>query len=142
MYFVGLLILTVTAIPSAIASGSAFPGYVVAIIIIGMGTGGIKANVSPLVAEQYQDKKPYVKTTKKGERVIVSPQATYQRIFNMFYWVSRSLLDSNFHYDSCIFFRRPLMLEVYQPLQPQKWKRTLVFGLLSSCQHACLFLVF
>lgn len=88
MYLVGLLILTLTAIPSSIASGSAFPGFVVAIIIIGMGTGGIKANVSPLVAEQYQDKKPYVITNKKGERVIVSPQATYQRIFNMFYWVN------------------------------------------------------
>ncbi|KAI8139324.1 POT family-domain-containing protein [Fennellomyces sp. T-0311] len=86
IYFVGLLILTCTAIPSAIAHGSAFPGYIVSIIIIGLGTGGIKANVSPLVAEQYRSRSPYVKTLKNGNRVIVTPQATYTKIFNMFYW--------------------------------------------------------
>ncbi|KAI7848255.1 POT family-domain-containing protein [Circinella umbellata] len=86
IYFVGLIILTCTSIPSAIASGAAFPGYIVAIIIIGLGTGGIKANVSPLVAEQYRSRTAFVKTLKNGDRVIVTPQATYQKIFNMFYW--------------------------------------------------------
>lgn len=83
----GLVILTCTSIPSSIANGGAFPGYVVSIIIIGLGTGGIKSNVAPLVAEQYQTRSPYVKTLKSGERVIVSPQATYQKIFLYFYWV-------------------------------------------------------
>lgn len=86
LYLCGLLILTLTAIPSAIASGAAFPGFIVAIIVIGLGTGGIKSNVSPLVAEQYKSKKPFVRTLKNGQRVIVTPQATYQKIFNMFYW--------------------------------------------------------
>ncbi|KAI8338868.1 POT family-domain-containing protein, partial [Chlamydoabsidia padenii] len=86
IYFVGLVILTCTAIPNAIANDAAFPGFVVAIIIIGLGTGGIKSNVSPLVAEQYVQKSPFVKTLKSGKRVIVTPQATYQKIFNMFYW--------------------------------------------------------
>ncbi|KAI8084228.1 POT family-domain-containing protein [Gilbertella persicaria] len=85
-YIVGLVILTATASPAAIANGAAFPGFIVAIIIIGLGTGGIKSNVSPLVAEQYQSKSPYITTTAKGERVIVTPQATYQKIFNLFYW--------------------------------------------------------
>lgn len=76
----------------AIASGASFPGYIVAIIIIGLGTGGIKANVSPLVAEQYRSKTPYIKTLKNGDRVIVSPQATYQKIFNYFYWVRSSYM--------------------------------------------------
>jgi POT family proton-dependent oligopeptide transporter len=86
LYFIGLIILTLTAIPPGIHSGAAFPGFIVAIIIIGLATGGIKSNVSPLVAEQYQSKGAYVKTLKNGKRVIVTPQATYQRIFNMFYW--------------------------------------------------------
>ncbi|CDS04124.1 hypothetical protein LRAMOSA07079 [Lichtheimia ramosa] len=86
IYLVGLVILVCTSIPMAIASGASFPGYIVAIIIIGLGTGGIKANVSPLVAEQYRSKTPYIKTLKNGDRVIVSPQATYQKIFNYFYW--------------------------------------------------------
>lgn len=86
IYFIGLVILTATASPMGIESGAAFPGFIVAVIIIGLGTGGIKSNVSPLVAEQYQSKSPYVSTNAKGERVIVSPQATYQKIFSYFYW--------------------------------------------------------
>ncbi|KAI8365405.1 POT family-domain-containing protein [Radiomyces spectabilis] len=86
IYMTGLIILTLTAIPPAIASGASFPGFVVAIIIIGLGTGGIKANVSPLVAEQYRSRSPFIRTLKNGKRVIVTPQATYQKIFNMFYW--------------------------------------------------------
>ncbi|ORZ16385.1 POT family-domain-containing protein [Absidia repens] len=86
IYMVGLVILTATASPAAIASDAVFPGFIVSIIIIGFGTGGIKANVSPLVAEQYRSRTAYVKTLKNGDRVIVTPQATYQKIFNMFYW--------------------------------------------------------
>ncbi|KAI9476519.1 MAG: POT family-domain-containing protein [Benjaminiella poitrasii] len=86
IYCFGLIILTLTSIPMAIDNGAAFPGYIVAIIIIGLATGGIKSNVSPLVAEQYRSKTAYVKTLKNGKRVIVTPQATYQKIFNYFYW--------------------------------------------------------
>ncbi|KAJ2957341.1 hypothetical protein NQZ79_g6945 [Umbelopsis isabellina] len=86
VYLCGLLILTLTSIPAGIESGAAFPGYVIGIIIIGLGTGGIKSNVSPLVGEQYRSRTPYIKVLPTGERVIVTPQATYQKIFNMFYW--------------------------------------------------------
>jgi dipeptide/tripeptide permease len=86
IYIVGLVIMTTTSIPSAIDSGASFPGFVVSLIVVGLGTGGIKSNVSPLVAEQYRSKVPFVRTLSSGERVIVSPRATYQKIFNMFYW--------------------------------------------------------
>ncbi|GAB5591955.1 peptide transporter ptr2 [Umbelopsis nana] len=86
IYFIGLIIITATSVPSAIANGTSFPGFIVGIIVVGLGTGGIKSNVSPLVAEQYKSTQPFVRTLKSGERVIVTPQATYQKIFNMFYW--------------------------------------------------------
>ncbi|KAI9323526.1 POT family-domain-containing protein [Dichotomocladium elegans] len=86
VYMTGLVILTCTSIPTSIENGGAFPGFIVSIIIIGLGTGGIKSNVAPLVAEQYKSRSPYVRTLKGGERVIVSPQATYQKIFSYFYW--------------------------------------------------------
>lgn len=54
-------------------------------IIIGLGTGGIKSNVSTLIAEQYTGTKKTVKTLKSGERVIVDPSVTVQRIYSMFY---------------------------------------------------------
>lgn len=48
--------------------------------------GGIKANVNPLIAEQYAGRKPYVRTLKSGERVLVDPSITVQNIYNIYYW--------------------------------------------------------
>ncbi|KAJ0308629.1 hypothetical protein COL516b_003173 [Colletotrichum fioriniae] len=56
-------------------------------ITIGLGTGGIKANVTPMCAEQYQNSHPVVKTLKSGEEVLVDPELTVQRLFMWFYWV-------------------------------------------------------
>jgi POT family proton-dependent oligopeptide transporter len=50
-------------------------------VTIGLGTGGIKANVTPLCAEQYRNSQPVLKTLKSGERVIVDPELTIQRLF-------------------------------------------------------------
>ncbi|KAJ3523269.1 hypothetical protein NM688_g8757 [Phlebia brevispora] len=59
--------------------------FVIALIIMGLGTGGFKANISPLVAEQYRRTKLFIKVTKKGERVIVDPTMTTSRIYMYFY---------------------------------------------------------
>jgi hypothetical protein len=37
---------------------------------------GIKANVTPMCAEQYQNARPVLKTLKSGEQVIVDPELT------------------------------------------------------------------
>jgi POT family proton-dependent oligopeptide transporter len=84
-YTVGLLVLFITSLPAAIEGGYALSGLVVAMIIIGLGTGGIKSNVSPLIAEQYQETKQRVKVLPSGERVIVDPALTIQRIYMVFY---------------------------------------------------------
>ncbi|KAF9438976.1 peptide transporter ptr2 [Entomortierella beljakovae] len=86
IYMTGLLVLVLTSIPTAILNNAALPGLIIAMIIIGLGTGGIKSNVSPMVAEQYRGTKNKVKTLKSGERVIVDPSVTVQSIFNWFYW--------------------------------------------------------
>lgn len=52
VYLLGVLILFLTSLPVSIEHGAALPGLIVAMIIIGLGTGGIKSNVSPLIAEQ------------------------------------------------------------------------------------------
>ncbi|RIB22879.1 POT family-domain-containing protein [Gigaspora rosea] len=85
VYMVGLVILTLTAIPAAIAAKASFPGLIIAMVIIGLGTGGIKCNVSPMAAEQNTNTKPYVKTLKSGEKVVVDPELTTQSIFHWFY---------------------------------------------------------
>jgi POT family proton-dependent oligopeptide transporter len=86
VYILGLLILVLTSIPTALANGAGFGGFIAAILIIGIGTGGIKSNVSPLIADQYTRKKMAIKTLPKtGERVIIDPAATIQRIYLVFY---------------------------------------------------------
>jgi len=85
IYITGITVLFLTSLPTSIEAGAALPGLVVALICIGLGTGGIKANVSPLIAEQYQETRPRVKTLKNGEKVIVDPDLTIERIYMVFY---------------------------------------------------------
>lgn len=85
-YIIGLIILVATATPSGLQSGAGFGGLIAAMITIGLGTGGIKANVTPMCAEQYQNAKPILKTLKSGEKVIVDPELTVQKLFMWFYW--------------------------------------------------------
>lgn len=85
VYIFGLLILWTTALPTSLEHGAGIGGFITAIIIIGFGTGGIKSNVAPLIADQYQRRKMAIKTLASGERVIIDPAITMQRIYMIFY---------------------------------------------------------
>ncbi|TEA11246.1 putative peptide transporter ptr2 [Colletotrichum sidae] len=87
VYVVGLVILVATSTPGSIASGAGFGGLVAAMVTIGLGTGGIKANVTPMCAEQHRNSHPVVRTLASGEDVLVDPELTVQRLFMWFYWV-------------------------------------------------------
>lgn len=73
VYALGLLVLVLSSLPPSIEAGVAFPGLIIAMIILGFGTGGVKSNVSPLMAEQYTRTKPIV-TEIRNKRVIVDPK--------------------------------------------------------------------
>ena len=45
----------------------------------------VRADISPLIAEQLNDEKMTVRTTKKGERVLMDPAITISRVFLYFY---------------------------------------------------------
>ncbi|KAM5355062.1 hypothetical protein ACJ41O_001708 [Fusarium nematophilum] len=85
-YWIGLIVLWTTALPVSMDHGAGKAGYIVAIIVIGLGTGGIKSNIAPLIADQYQRRRMAIKTEKSGERVVIDPAITYQRIYMIFYW--------------------------------------------------------
>lgn len=86
VYMIGLLILVLTSLPVALENGAGLGGFITALIVIGFGTGGIKSNVAPLIADQYQRRRMAIKTLKSGERVIIDPAITMQRIYMVFYW--------------------------------------------------------
>ncbi|XWX00091.1 hypothetical protein V2A60_008108 [Cordyceps javanica] len=97
---VGHVILILSAIPPVIVHPSASLALlIIAILTIGFGTGGFKPNVSCLIVEQLGDQRLFVKTLapKKtsssgagagagGERVIVDPAITTERIYMWFYF--------------------------------------------------------
>jgi proton-dependent oligopeptide transporter, POT family len=84
---IGHVILTAGAAPSVLKDNNgAFAAYIIAIIIFGMGTGGFKPNISPLIAEQITGEKLRVVTRADGTRVIIDPAQTSARIYNWFYF--------------------------------------------------------
>ncbi|KAI4218571.1 MAG: hypothetical protein L6R36_008882 [Xanthoria steineri] len=85
---VGHILLIIATLPSVIATpNGSIACFCVGLIIFGIGTGGFKPNISPLIAEQYEAKHPkqYIKVKKSGERVIVDPTMTISRIYMYFY---------------------------------------------------------
>jgi POT family proton-dependent oligopeptide transporter len=82
VYIIGLVILVGTSSPAGIESGAGFGGLIVAMVVIGLGTGSIKANVTPMCAEQYKPETAYTKKLKSGECVVVDPELTVERMFS------------------------------------------------------------
>ncbi|KAH9478248.1 putative peptide transporter ptr2 [Psilocybe cubensis] len=83
--FIGHIVLIVSALPGVIETNGAIGAFIVAIITIGLGAGMFKANIAPLVAEQYKRTKLFVVTTSSGERVVVDPSLTVLRIYMYYY---------------------------------------------------------
>lgn len=82
----GHILLVISAVPTVIEHPNGSVGcFSIAIIIMGLGTGAFKSNISPLVAEQYTGTKMRVETTSSGERIIVDPTLTASRIYMWFY---------------------------------------------------------
>ncbi|KAH7344324.1 POT family-domain-containing protein, partial [Pyrenochaeta sp. MPI-SDFR-AT-0127] len=82
-YLVGLLVVFITSFPAFDCHVTAL-GLLVGMLLIGIGTGGIRPNVNSLVAEQYTVTNPFRRTLESGESVIVDPKLTVQRIFLTF----------------------------------------------------------
>jgi dipeptide/tripeptide permease len=84
-YVIGLFVLFISSLPAAIEGNFALTGLIIAMLVIGVGTGGIKSNVSPLIAEQVADSKARTRVLESGEKVLVDPELTVQRVYMIFY---------------------------------------------------------
>jgi POT family proton-dependent oligopeptide transporter len=83
---VGHIILVISAIPPVITKPSSSMGvFIVGLIIMGVGTGTFKPNISPLIAEQLPLTRMIVRTLPSGERVVVDPAVTQSRVYSYFY---------------------------------------------------------
>nr|GAT47081.1 peptide transporter PTR2A [Mycena chlorophos] len=83
---VGHIILIISGIPGVINhQHGAVAAFIIALLVTGFGTGLFKANISPLVAEQYKRTKLFIREEPSGERVIVDPSMTISRVYMYFY---------------------------------------------------------
>ncbi|GAB7353162.1 hypothetical protein MBLNU459_g3695t1 [Dothideomycetes sp. NU459] len=83
---VGHIIIIISATPHVITHpDGAIACFAIGMVVLGVGTGCFKSNISPLIAEQYTETKLKVTTDKKGNRVIMDPTLTVSRIFLYFY---------------------------------------------------------
>lgn len=79
IYICGLLVLYMSSLSAAADAGVSFQGLIFALFLIGSGTGGIKANVSSLIAEQYNSPDDPVRKLSSGETVVIDEDLTIQR---------------------------------------------------------------
>ncbi|KAH8805959.1 Ptr2 peptide transporter, partial [Xylogone sp. PMI_703] len=82
----GHILIVIAAIPPVITKPHSSLGtFIVGLIIMGVGTGSFKPNISPLIVEQIPLSKMIVRTLPSGERVILDPAITTSRIYHYFY---------------------------------------------------------
>ena len=79
LYICGLMMLFLSSLSIAHDLGVSLAGLLVALFFIGLGGGGIKANVSSLIAEQYTGPKEAKRVLDSGEEVIVDRALTIER---------------------------------------------------------------
>lgn len=86
---VGHILILISSLPPVMVHTSgALTCFAIGLVIFGIGVGGFKSNIAPLIAEQYKETRFFIKTIPKtGERVIVDPAQTITRIFLYFYFV-------------------------------------------------------
>lgn len=73
------------AAPAVLKAGNGVAPFVISFFLLAIGAGIFKPNVTPIVIDQYTRQREYVKTLKSGERVIVDPETTINRILLIFY---------------------------------------------------------
>lgn len=77
------MILIVSALPPVIKHPpGAMAAFILGIITMGVGTGGFKPNVNPLIIEQLPADSMRVVTLNSGERVIIDPAVTASRVYH------------------------------------------------------------
>ncbi|WYZ38193.1 hypothetical protein EsH8_III_000107 [Colletotrichum jinshuiense] len=87
----GHILIIVAAIPSVISNPrGALATFIIGLVFFGTGVGWFKANISPLIAEQYELTQPRQTVEvlpKTGERVIIDPVMTISRVYMRYYFL-------------------------------------------------------
>lgn len=79
------VIMIIGAIPKVLQGGNGIAPFLISLFLLAIGAGLFKPNVAPTILDQYRHQKPYIRTLPSGERVVVDPEVTVQRVMLVFY---------------------------------------------------------
>lgn len=79
------IIMVLGAIPSVLQAGHGIAPFMISLFLLAIGAGIFKPNIAPTILDQYRHQKAYTKVLKSGEKVVVDPETTIQRIMLLFY---------------------------------------------------------
>ncbi|MCJ1395136.1 hypothetical protein MMC18_008017 [Xylographa bjoerkii] len=79
------LIMIGGAAPSVLQAGKGMAPFLISFFMLAFGAGMFKPNIAPTVLDQYAHQHEYTKVLKSGEKVIMDPEATIQRVMLIFY---------------------------------------------------------
>ncbi|ORY25526.1 POT family-domain-containing protein [Naematelia encephala] len=86
--FFSHVLLVIAAIPSVIKGGHGIAPFIIGLLSLAFASGFIKPAIAPMIADQSTVKRQYVKALPTGERVIVDPNVTVERMLLLYYWAS------------------------------------------------------
>ncbi|KAI0909407.1 oligopeptide transporter [Ustulina deusta] len=87
LLILGYVILFATALPSALDHGAGLGGLIAAMILSGLGQGGLSATLYPFIADQIPTTRSQVKRGSNGTLVVTDRQLAVQYVFNGYYWM-------------------------------------------------------
>ena len=73
------------AAPAILAVGNGVAPFMISFLLLALGAGIFKPNIAPTLLDQYTHQKPYTKMLTSGEKVIIDPEVTIQRVLLIFY---------------------------------------------------------
>ncbi|EHK97659.1 putative Peptide transporter PTR2 [Glarea lozoyensis 74030] len=79
------VIMVVAAIPSVIQAGHAEGPFLLSLYILAFGAALFKPNISVVILDQNPHNRPVTQTLESGEKVVIDPEATTERMMLWFY---------------------------------------------------------
>ncbi|KAH8684418.1 putative peptide transporter PTR2 [Tricladium varicosporioides] len=79
------VIMVIAAIPSVIQAHHAYAPFMISVYVLAIGAALFKPNISVVILDQNPHKKPTTKVLESGEKVVIDPEATTERMMLWFY---------------------------------------------------------
>lgn len=85
VFGVAHILMLASGAPHLLQNGTAAAPYLISLYVLSIGAAMFKPNISPILLDQIVETKPTVTALETGERVIIDPESTTERVVLWFY---------------------------------------------------------